>query len=389
MDKIKLWLDFYKDDKTGTYNTFKSYIKRYFNTVKSDPKTYTNENKEKIKSDIKIFVQYEKNKGTPTTTLRTCIDTLKSFLDEYEIELPKKFWKRINKRVGTARITMIDKIPTNDELKQILQHANLNAKALFLTLATSGMRIDEALRLTFNNIDLDYNPPKIELPANITKTGNPRITFISDEAKATLIEWLKERPKYLESASKKHYKQQQKKTITNDQRIFPFTYQNAKQIWTRLITKAELNEKDTTINRYKIHIHTLRKFFDCKMKATGIQSDIVETMMGHKSQIKRAYDRFQTETLAEEYLKGMESLLVFEQAPNTEELQQRLQQLQKENQELKNEMQSLQNKTKEIDEKLNFWSTCMKTPETTTEEMLNFGLQEIKIKKKKKEDQEK
>ena len=124
------------------------------------------------------------------------------------------------------------------------------------------------------------------------------------------------------------------------------------------------------------------------MKATGLQSDIVETMMGHKSQIKRAYDRFQTETLAEEYLKGMQSLLVFEQAPNTEELQQRLQQLQEENQELKDEMQILQNKTEQIDNKINRWEETAET-----RQMFNFVPQFSEhvrnLSKKKKEDQKK
>jgi len=70
-------------------------------------------------------------------------------------------------------------------------------------LASSGMRIDEALNITLKDIELDESPVKINISGSITKTGNSRIAFFSHEAKEAIQEWLKERRTYLVNAAKK------------------------------------------------------------------------------------------------------------------------------------------------------------------------------------------
>jgi integrase len=88
---------------------------------------------------------------------------------------------------------MLDKVPSNAELRRILSHMDVKGKSLFLVLASSGMRIGEALRLKVEDVDLTSDPPKINIRGEYTKTGNPRIAFISFEARESLEEWLKNR----------------------------------------------------------------------------------------------------------------------------------------------------------------------------------------------------
>ena len=85
----------------------------------------------------------------------------------------------------------------------MLLHGDIKDKALFLFLSTSGTRIDECLKITIPMVDLKHDPVMIKLPGTITKTGDPRITFISNEAKYYLLSWLKIREKYIKSAIRK------------------------------------------------------------------------------------------------------------------------------------------------------------------------------------------
>ena len=68
------------------------------------------------------------------------------------------------------------------------------------------------------------------------------------------------------------------KKSLNDKRIFPFSYHNAREMWITMIKKTGLNQRDKTTDRYKYHIHTLRKFFRSRMpKAIGV--DMTDAML--------------------------------------------------------------------------------------------------------------
>jgi len=55
------------------------------------------------------------------------------------------------------------------------------------------MRIGEALQLKLDDVDLNSDPVRVNLRAEISKSGNMRISFISSEAKEAVAEWLKVR----------------------------------------------------------------------------------------------------------------------------------------------------------------------------------------------------
>ena len=327
MDKITQFVMHYGKSTQATYRSF---LKTYFDTLKvKDPDKYIEKPIEEIEKDLFDFLQ--KQRGKPPKTIITNLATIKSFLTEYKIYLEPRTWKRINQRIKGRRAITPDTVPNNHALKQILQHAPLKHKALFLTLATSGMRIGECLQLTTKDIDLGYKPPKIEIPANITKTGIPRTTFITNETKEILAQWInKERAKYIKTSLKRGFRGYKK--LANNNRIFPFSTETARNMWITVITKAELNQQVKITNRfrYKTHIHCLRKYFTYKMK-TAIPEDIVETLTGHISELKQAYDKFPLETLAEYYLKAEEKITILQTIPNLTEIEKTISQLQQKN----------------------------------------------------------
>jgi integrase len=203
---------------------------------------------------------------------------------------------------GGART--IEKDMDIDTLRKIIQHMDIKGKALVLTLASSGMRIGEALSLNIKDIDLSSNPPIVTIKGRNTKTGENRITFINKEAKEAVIEWLKVRDSYLASSVNRNKGLVGvgigKPKSESSNKLFPFTDNVSSQIWLNAITKAELLTRDDETNRIQLHIHQLRKFFRSQL-AIKCPVDIVEALMGHSGYLTEAYRRYSQKQMAEFY----------------------------------------------------------------------------------------
>lgn len=71
---------------------------------------------------------------------------------------------------------------TKEEMRKILDNSSEKRKALYLTLLSSGMRIQEACALRKRDFDLTGKRVKITIPAKFTKRKIQRETYISKEA---------------------------------------------------------------------------------------------------------------------------------------------------------------------------------------------------------------
>jgi hypothetical protein len=118
---------------------------------------------------------------------------------------------------------------------------------------------------------------------------------------------LKVRDDYLKSASGKS--QIHKKSV-KDERVFPFDFPTAYDIWKNALTKSGMSKKDTSTNRMTVHPHVLRKFFRTKLGAV-IPVDIVESLMGHEGYLTEVYRRYSFEDLGKFYQDGEHALVIF------------------------------------------------------------------------------
>ena len=153
-----------------------------------------------------------------------------------------------------------------ETIRIILQHLDVKGRALILTLASSGMRINEALSVTLDDIDLKSTPAVVTVRGETSKTGDTRITFISAEATQAINEWMKVRTDYIKTSAKRNNGLVKSgrgnlKTGEDDGRLFPFTDQNASVLWENALIKAELLSRDKTTNRKQLHYHQFRKYF--------------------------------------------------------------------------------------------------------------------------------
>ncbi len=328
--------------KTKTQTTYRCHLNKYFETIKANPEKYF-DGKRDYEQDVKThwmaLIEYA------PTTRNMKISTIKQFLEDNDIELSAKFWMKLKrKRRGNRPVTQ-DVIPTNQQLRKILHHAEIKAKALYLLLSSSGIRISEAIGLLPNDIDLTSDPPKIYVRAEIAKNNVPRICFFSSEAKEVLLEWLKVRDEYLVTAvnrAKTRTKFFHPKDL-NDKRVFPFSYTNAQKIWLRLLKNAQLDERDANTQKkyHRMHIHTLRKFFETRMSVAGVPEAIYQQLEGHEGYLNGAYKRYTEQELGEWYKKGMVSLLVFETQPDLSEVHEQLKEKDTQIQDLRNQMEEM------------------------------------------------
>jgi integrase len=322
MSKIEEFLKMY--DGKGTYAVYRWAIREFFKTVGTDGDHYFTDSRN-YEEDIKNFLHTIKDK--PPKTIRLMLSVAKSFLIENEVELPERFWRRMSKKVKGTRALTLDIVPSNDQLRRIISHMPIHGKALFLMLASSGMRIGEALSLDKDDdIDLAQNPVEVRISGKNSKNGDSRINFISSEAKEAVEEWLKTRGEYLTSAVAKckprnHYKAEFRGKNPNDNRLFPFEISTANTIWTNAVRKAGMLKKDKQTDRNTLHPHVLRKFFRSKM-ATLIPVDVTEALMGHEGYLTEVYRRYSQEDLTKFYLQGESTVLVFGTGGNLNELRQ-------------------------------------------------------------------
>jgi len=339
-------------DKTSTRRIYRNHINSFFETLQINPDTYFEEGRD-YGDDLLTFWKNIKHLAPMTRASRiTCV---RQFLEENDIQVQRKVWKKI-KRQKKAIPKTIDHVPTPNELKQILQHGTIKERALFLLMSSAGIRISEALHLKPEDIVYKDNnsnlisPGKIIIRQGESKNDVPRITFFSDEARDSLIEWLKVRDDYLKSAVERCNKREGFNKELNDDRLFPFAWTSAWNMWSKLLRKSGYDKKDPTSNRFEIHIHCLRKYFINRLKGV-IRADAVEQIAGHEGYLDRSYRKIPEADLNDLYKQGMHSLLVFEHPTDISDVHEELKQKDKQLMQLQEtvkimelRMQGLENK---------------------------------------------
>jgi integrase len=248
----------------------------------------------------------------PLTGQKTFI-RVKEFFNYYNRDVSSKELKFIRNKLPKGNARTIEKDMDIETIRTILQHLDVKGRALVLVLASSGMRINEALSVSLDDVDLEAVPACINVRGETTKTGDSRITFISAEAVQAVREWLKVRAAYLQSSANRNnglIKNGRAKPKTDsDGRLFPFSDQNANVFWDAALVKANLLSRDKTTKRKQLHYHQFRKFFISQLSLI-VSKEIAEMLAGHNGYLTGAYRRYTRKQLAEEYLQGQHLLTI-------------------------------------------------------------------------------
>lgn len=244
---------------------------------------------------------------SPPNTANNYMNALREFLAIQGREITDREWKRIRLKLPKGGTRTIERDMDHETLRKILHHLDLKGKAFVLFLATTGMRRGEAAQIQIDDVDLDTTPAEITIRGEYTKNGQARFSFLTEEARQALVEWLAVRDQYMRSAQNRNAglvaKGRAKERPLDDMRLFPFTKQVVNEFWLNALKKAKLLSYDKTTNRSQLHIHQLRKFF-LSQTSLVISKEVPETLAGHSGYLTGAYRRYTKGQLAEEYLKA-------------------------------------------------------------------------------------
>ncbi len=267
-----------------------------------------------VEGDLGRF--FAASKQAAPKTLGLLLSSVRVFLTENGVEVPEVLWRRLRRRRKGSRAVTSFRVPSVAELRRILTHMDAKGRALFLMMASSGMRIGEALALRLGDVELEdsegkaKDPVLVRISSRSAKSGNGRIGFISYEAAEALQEWLRIREKYLGAAVGKSSIHGKSRV---DDRVFPFDAGVAHMQWRGAVSKAGLAKRDSGSGKWTLTPHSLRKFCRTRMGSV-IQQDVAEALIGHEAYLTEVYRRHSVEDLAKYYREAEPALLVFHAA---------------------------------------------------------------------------
>ena len=342
--------------KPGTRSTYRSFLNRYFKELGiTDQTNYFISGRDYVKDIEKVVIAIE---NIPDRTQQTMLSCVKRFMEKNEIEIKANQWDEWITRndIGKPQAVTDDKIPTNNDLKTLLEYAvDIKTRALTIFLASTGLRIGEALQITISMLNADLKNNHIRLSADISKTHRIRHVFYTDECKEVLENWLKVRDKFIEGKYSKSVFARENKRVT-DNRLFPFARDNAIKTWNRLLERAgsPYNEKDSNPKlkdaRYKFHIHTIRKHWFSSLLNSGMKENFVNYIGGHESLLKSLYSdlEYQQELLKKNYDEHSNSLLIFESQPDLTGVNKQIEALQKDKEQMQKTIEEMKAQITEL-----------------------------------------
>jgi integrase len=188
-----------------------------------------------------------------------------------------------------------DTLPSKEDLQKVLDAANLKAKVCVLIMASAGLRIGELHKLKIGDLDLTKEIPMIKIRASGAKERKGRITFISTEAKNVVEEYF---------STRKDFSPDSPLIATENETAM--SYQNLQFILNNVLRKFSAKEG----KRFKLHPHSLRKWFKTQLIAAGVPGPIVDRLTGHSRYLAQEYELYTEEHLREWYVKGMGNLQI-------------------------------------------------------------------------------
>lgn len=269
---------------------------------------------------LQDFINYLNIQESSPSTIREYFNLVKKYLNWYGFEVYSESVK--------SRLNFPQKIQdeedyglTLEDMKKIINGASANKRALYFFLSSTGMRIQETLKLRKRDLDFSCERTMVKIKGSYTKTKKPRKTFITKEAFWNLKPILKNKK--------------------DDDLIFTDNEdsEKAKHLeqtsFHLLRTKTGLDDRYTN-GIHKITLHSFRSWFITQCNRHD--SSFGHALAGHGKYMKK-YVRETDFDKCEKYIKIEPYLSIFERADVDQE--KRLENQSKEIAELKDKVNSL------------------------------------------------
>ena len=302
------------------------------------------------------FIHWLRSRGVSGSTIRQHIQAVKHLLVMNDLGTAIN-WDKLSKMMPKARKIGMDRAPTKEEIRKLLEYADVRLRALILLLCSSGIRIGSVEYLRWKHVKpVEYKDQKFaKLIVPVSKGDNEvYITFMTPEAYEALLEYRRMREAEGEKITPDSPLIRVVKWSKSEAKGVPLPA-NSKTLRNeihKLWEKAGLRERSGGRPHEVKAVHGFRKFFATRLENAGVGRSMVETLLGHKISVVSNYFKPSERELLEAYAKAIKELTISEVLESKAELQKKLEERDKRIAELEREYLALQNKLSEIEKKL-------------------------------------
>jgi len=304
---------------TGTGNGYKTAIESFLRCMNGLPKKGENGKKGNYDYEV-LFDQYladkKRDHDEDFTKFADCLKVecvsllsarqimtyARRVLEDNGAKFKSKTVRDLKREMKGGAGT-VDKVMTANVIESAMKELDLKGRALVLTLASSGARLNEILSLKLSDVDFESNPVKLTL--RNTKNKQTRFTFITFEAAQCMKAWLEKREHYLVGASRRNAGLVRAgicgEKDTDSNLVFPLTDSAVNAVWENALKAAGLYSQDEQTGRNQYRIHSFRKFFISQLSMAG-QKTLAEHLAGHTGYLDGSYRRIDEEAAGNAYL---------------------------------------------------------------------------------------
>jgi integrase len=271
-----------------------------------------------LKTDVRsLVVSLQKwiNKRVNETSIKTINYELyltRGFFSFYDVELPTKKLK-VPRKAAKSRI---DRIPTLAELQKLISFTRSpRLRLILMTLALTGLRLDECLQLRREHIDLERG--FLIVPPEHDKNGKGREVPIPTELKNEL-------KLYLE----RHFPYERGYIFPSDNNPEKRMPKNRfYDLYVRLLKRTGLDMKTPDGTAYVLHPHTYRKFYRTMLEGASINKTLIDLWLGHNTGIEKRYYLPTPEIIWKEFEKADQVLRIFGRHDDVKTLEEKVEAL--------------------------------------------------------------
>ncbi len=309
-NKTRIWISEYKN-KPNTQRNYLQAMKFFTDFTGKSPSQLIDEAKNDIRAgkfmderaifeDFTLFNGCLLESKLAPKTRATHITGVKSFFKKFYIELPQI---RNAKKVKPLAINK--KVPSKEDLQEVLAVCSPLEKCLVLVGCTSGLSAEEIRNLKLEDYfrGYDKNDEIATLQLRRTKTETDFITFLSPEATTAINTYLQYRERILKAGDIHREKSLKKQRITRNEKgeavgylfinehvpndyaktqneeLRQLSHNGYMKIYQRIATKAQKNTPSGDWGL--IRSHNMRRYFYSSLVNAGADIFAVEFLSGH------------------------------------------------------------------------------------------------------------
>ena len=284
-DYVKAYLrdQYRRNCKPNTLLSTFTTLDIFLSFVKASGKSHL---EEITREDLFAFIEHEQDRGMSPVTVHTRLGRIKAFIHflvEQGVVRPGILTRRLTVKVPDSLPRAVEPVDVRRLLSVI---DNTRDRAMIVVLLRTGMRIGELLSLLVREVNL--NERRIEIyEAEKTRVG--RVVYLSEDARAALQAWFKER-------------NPNKQLVFYAQGRHSMTYANARLVLAKYLAKAALSHRGYTL-------HCLRHTCASELLNAGMRLECLQQLLGHSSiEMTRRYARLTDKTREQEYFQAMSKI---------------------------------------------------------------------------------